>query len=112
MAIKNDVVEEYPPVCQSLSVVIFIIEHCLLKCKHYILRKGKVSMANRVYRVNVPKIKELAEKKGTNLKQLELSAGVGNGAIAKWAATDAKIDTVCRVANALGTKVDALIEKP
>lgn len=68
-------------------------------------------MANRVYKVNVPKIREIAEKKKLNLKQLEIKAGVGNGAIAKWAVTDAKIDTLCRVANALGTKVDALIEQ-
>lgn len=69
-------------------------------------------MANRVYRVNVSKIRELAEKKGTNLKQLEVSAGVANGAIAKWTETDAKIDTLCKVAKALGIKVDSLIEKP
>lgn len=68
-------------------------------------------MANRVYRVNVSKIREIASRKGFNLKQLEIAAGVGNGAIAKWESTDAKIDTVCRVAKTLGTKVDALIEK-
>lgn len=68
-------------------------------------------MANRVYRVNLPKIREMATRKGLNIKQLEISAGVANGAIAKWANTDAKVDTLCRVATALGTKVDVLIEK-
>jgi len=68
-------------------------------------------MPNRVYRVNVPKIREIASKKGfKNIKQLEVVAGVGNGAIAKWEVTDAKVDTVCRVAKALGTKVDTIIK--
>ena len=67
-------------------------------------------MANRVYRMNVQKIREIAKKKGLNIKRLEEVAGVGNGAIAKWQDTDAKVDTVCRVANALGTKVDDLID--
>lgn len=68
-------------------------------------------VANRVYRVDVSKIRQLVAEKGTNLKQFEHDAGVGNGAIAKWERTDAKIDTLCRVAKGLGVKVDDLLER-
>ena len=68
-------------------------------------------VSERIYRVNVHKIRQLLAEKGTNLKQFEHDAGVGNGAIAKWERTDAKVDTLCRVAKGLGVKVDDLLER-
>ena len=68
-------------------------------------------MANRVVMVNVPRIKELATKNNMTLKQLEVKACIANGAIAKWITGDARIDKLYRVADALGTSVDDLIEK-
>lgn len=68
-------------------------------------------MANRVVKVNVPKIRELAREKNMNLTQLESASSVANGAIGKWSNRDARIDTLYRVASTLGIKVDELIEK-
>lgn len=68
-------------------------------------------MANRVVMVNVPRIKELANEKNMTLKQLEVEACIANGAIAKWITGDARIDKLYRVADALGTSIDDLIEK-
>ena len=62
-------------------------------------------------KVNVPMIKELAEKKNMTIKDLESKASIANGAIAKWNTCDAGIDKLYRVADALGTKVNNLIEK-
>lgn len=67
-------------------------------------------VANRVVRVNVQKIKDLAKEKGMSIKQFEEYAGVGNGAIGKWESTDAKLDTIYRVAKALDTSVDNLMQ--
>lgn len=68
-------------------------------------------MRNRVVKVNIPKIRELARMKNMNLKQLEAAAGIANGAIGKWVQGDAQVDKLYRVADALGTNVDKLLEK-
>ena len=68
-------------------------------------------MANRVVKVNVQKIRELASLKDMNLKKLEIVAGISNGTIAKWVTADARVDKLYRVADALGTNVDKLLEK-
>lgn len=68
-------------------------------------------MANRVVKVNVQKIRELASLKDMNLKKLEIVAGISNGTIAKWVSGDARVDKLYRVADALGTNVDKLLEK-
>lgn len=69
-------------------------------------------MANRVVKVNIPKIRELAEKKKiTSLTELEAAAGLSNGAIGKWTNCDARIDSLYRVAKVLKVKVDTLIEE-
>ena len=59
-------------------------------------------MANRVVKVNVQKIKDLAGEKNMNLKQLELASCLSNGAIGKWTKSDARIDKLYRVAEILG----------
>lgn len=68
-------------------------------------------MANRVVKVNISKIRELAKMKDMNLKQLEAAAGVANGAIGKWVTRDARIDTLFKVAETLETSVDNILEK-
>lgn len=68
-------------------------------------------MANRVVRINIPKIRELAKEKNMNMKQLELKAGIANGAIGKWVEGDARVDKAYRVAAALDTTIDNILEK-
>ena len=68
-------------------------------------------MANRVVKVNIPKIRELARKKNMNLTQLESASSISNGAIGKWNKCVPRLDKLYRVADTLGTKVDELIEK-
>lgn len=68
-------------------------------------------MANRVVKVNIPKIRELADQKNMSLTQLESVSSLSNGVIGKWTKSDARIDKLYRVADTLGVKVDELIEK-
>lgn len=65
----------------------------------------------RVVKVNIPKIRELAKQKNMNLKQLESASSISNGAIGKWNKSVPCIDNLYRVADILGAKVDDLIEK-
>lgn len=58
-------------------------------------------------------IKEICEKKKISIRTLEIKAGLGNGTIGKWNKPDAQqnLDSVMKVANALGVSVDRLIRK-
>lgn len=68
-------------------------------------------MANRVVRVNVQRIKELAKAKNKTITQIENDASISNGAIRKWVNCDAQIDKLYRVADTLGTNIESLIER-
>lgn len=55
-------------------------------------------------------VKALANKKGMSIGELEKAAGLSNGAIFKWKASNPKIDSVQAVAKVLKVKVDKLLE--
>lgn len=55
------------------------------------------------------KIKELAKAQRLSIRQIEIAAGLSNGAIARWSEKSPSIDKVYRVANVLGCTVDDLI---
>lgn len=55
-------------------------------------------------------MKELAEKKHISLKQLEVKAGIGNGTIGKWREANPSVDTLKKVADALGVTVSTLVK--
>ena len=56
-------------------------------------------------------VKELANKKGMSIGELERAAGLSNGAIFKWKVSIPKIDSVKSVADVLNVKVDKLLEE-
>lgn len=56
-------------------------------------------------------VKELANKKGMSIGELERAAGLSNGAIFKWKVSIPKIDSVKSVADVLNVKVDNLLEE-
>lgn len=55
-------------------------------------------------------VKELSEKKGMSIGELERAAGLSNGAIYKWRVSSPKLDSVVAVAKVLKVKVDKLLE--
>lgn len=58
-------------------------------------------------------IKEICNKKKISIRTLETKAGLGNGTIGKWNRPDAQpsLDSVIKVAKALGVSIDQLIKK-
>lgn len=57
------------------------------------------------------KIKEEAKKKGLNISQLERKAGLSRGSINKWRKSSPTLDTLEKVAEAMGLKVTTLIDR-
>jgi len=55
-------------------------------------------------------VKAIAEKRGISLKQLEVKAGIGNGTIGKWREANPSVDTLKKVADALGVTVSTLVK--
>ena len=55
------------------------------------------------------KIKAICEEKGMSIRQLEVSAGLKNGAISKWNDSSPTIKSLKAVADVLKVKVDKLI---
>ena len=56
-------------------------------------------------------INKEAEKRGMSIRQLERDAGLGNGTIDKWKESSPKLDTLEKVAAALGMNVTTLISR-
>ena len=56
-------------------------------------------------------INKEAEKRGMSVRRLEREAGLGNGTIDKWKESSPKLDTLERVADALGMNVTTLISR-
>lgn len=54
-------------------------------------------------------IRALAQKKGKSVRQVEIEAGIGNGAIEKWKTSSPRLDTLEKVANVLEIEVTDLI---
>lgn len=59
--------------------------------------------------MNVGRIRELCNERGTNFKQLELSLGFGNGTIARWGDSPPSVIKVKAVADYFGVTVDELL---
>lgn len=55
-------------------------------------------------------IKELCNKKGISIKDLEHDAGLGKGTIYKWQKVSPTVEKLQAVAERLGVKVQALID--
>ena len=56
----------------------------------------------------VERIKELASKKGTNLKNLEIASDLGNGTIRRWNSVSPSVENLSKVANILNVSLDFL----
>lgn len=54
-------------------------------------------------------IQHLCIDKGMTIRQLEMKAGIGNGAIGKWRFASPKLSTLQRVADALNVPLIAVI---
>lgn len=57
------------------------------------------------------KVKNLVEKKGMSIRELERQAGLSNGAISKWKKSNPNVDSLKSVATVLEVKVDELLEE-
>ncbi len=55
------------------------------------------------------KVKALADENGASIAAIEIKAGVANGTIAGWKAGRPYADTLKKVADALGVKMDDLL---
>lgn len=55
------------------------------------------------------RIKEICEEKDISVRQLEIEAGLKNGAISKWNDSSPTIKSLKAVADVLKVKVDKLI---
>lgn len=55
------------------------------------------------------RIKELAKKNNTTIKNLEITAGLGNGTIRRWDNSPPSADKLLKIANSLNTTMDFLM---
>ncbi len=56
-------------------------------------------------------VKKLCDQHKTTICALERETGIGNGAIAKWNASDPRLGNVKKVADYFGVTVDDLLAK-
>lgn len=56
------------------------------------------------------RIKALCEERGLTIKELERMAGIGNGTIGKWASAKPNLESLEKVAHALGINLTDLFE--
>lgn len=61
--------------------------------------------------MNYEKVKNLANKKGMSISELERRAGLSNGSISKWKVSNPTAHSLKAVANVLKVKVDKLLEE-
>ena len=95
-----------PPVigifyCNLLLYVVSIIAY-LLFVNSFFANLGR-------FMTLLDRIKDLAQKNSTNLKGLEVSAGLGNGTIRRWDSSPPSADKLLKVANLLNTTMDYLM---
>lgn len=55
------------------------------------------------------RIREIASKQGLNIKNIEVSAGFGNGTIRRWGASPPSADKLLKIANMLNTTCEYLM---
>ena len=56
------------------------------------------------------RIKAIAKEKKITIAEIERKAGLGNASIGKWNRVSPKVDTLQKVADALGVSVSEIIE--
>lgn len=56
-------------------------------------------------------IKSLCEERGITIKELERSAGLGNGTIGKWQTSQPNLDSLKKICEALGISLMDLLQK-
>ena len=54
-------------------------------------------------------ISRLCKEKGVSIARLERETGIGNGTISRWGTSSPTVENARKVAEYLGTTVDALI---
>lgn len=57
----------------------------------------------------VSRIQTLVKEKGSNLKQLEVECGIGNGTIRRWDEQSPRLDKIMKVAENLNVSLDYLV---
>ena len=60
----------------------------------------------------VDRIKQLCKERKTNLKQLEIAAGIGNGVIARWDTSSPMVSKLLRVCSVLEVPLSAVVDDP
>lgn len=56
-------------------------------------------------------VKELADKKGLSIRELERRVDLKNGAISKWKHVSPRVENLQNVANVLGVTVNRLLKE-
>ena len=56
-------------------------------------------------------VKEISEKKGMPIMEVEKRAGLSNGTISKWRKSSPTVESVKRVAGVLGVTVNRLLKE-
>lgn len=56
-------------------------------------------------------IKSLCEERGITIKELERSAGLGNGTIGKWQTSQPNLESLKKICEALGISLMDLLQK-
>lgn len=56
-------------------------------------------------------VKKLADEKGMSIREIEQSAGIGNGIIGKWRTASPRLDNLTAVAKVLGVTVADLLKE-
>lgn len=67
-------------------------------------------MANRVLKVNMNRLRELAKMNGVNFLELNTKAQLTNGAIQKWEKAEPRITSLYNVAQTLETSMEYLLD--
>lgn len=57
------------------------------------------------------KIRELCDKKGITLSELERACGIGNATISRWDKSFPRIDNLNKVANYFGVSIEYFLEE-
>jgi len=54
-------------------------------------------------------IKEIANRKGLTIREIEIQAGISNGSIGKWRTSSPTVDSLDRVSKVLKVSINRLI---
>lgn len=57
------------------------------------------------------KIKELCDKEGLSVRQLEISLGLGSGSIGKWKSGNPRVDNLKLVADHFNVPIEFFLEE-